>query len=508
MPIQAQHPEPSSPGLVLTSPSTARKSARQTLRRACRRPLVTLVAVALVAPGLVLLAPVGTAVAAAPTCGSMDRKVLERVNPSTQVNSLTLSAKESAGTTSLGFTSVRDTSVLAASDSGKGLVAVHRLYRPSRGDFYYTRSKAEIRRVVRTMGYVDQGIVFYAAKVSKSCLVPVWSYHKGAMHRYVTSRADKVALVASGWKKQKVRFYLRKAAVDSKFTIAVMPDTQQEVLRDSDKRMLNRAHYLVKQRKALDLRYVSHTGDVVNWDTRDHAQYRRAAAALKPINDAGIPLSLSIGNHDTEATCPGGSACNVSQTRVLFRTTATFNRYLRPAPLDQEGAFEAGKVDNTFHVFSAGGADWLVLNLELWPRKSVVRWAQEVVATHPRHNVMILTHSYLTSSGKIYDGRGGYGDTSGEYLYDNLISRYANIRMVFSGHTGTSKHRVDRGVHGNRIDSYLLAMHSNTTNPMRFVEIDTKAGTERTWVYAPWTKLTYTGKNYRGTVKGVKWLVG
>ncbi|WP_375423706.1 metallophosphoesterase [uncultured Friedmanniella sp.] len=491
------------------SPLAPPRTAAATVRRDRRRPLVTLLAASLAVPGLVLLAPSGTAVAAAAaSCGSFDRTVRERVNPSTQTSSLTTSATQSAATAGLGFTSVRDTSVLAAQAAGRGLVAVHRLYRPARGDFFYTSSPADIARVVSAMGYVDQGTAFYAGRAGRSCLVAVTSYRKGQLHRFVTSRADKAALVATGWKKQKVRFYLRKAPVDTKFTVAVMPDTQQEVLSNGDGRMLNRANYLVKNRSALDLRYVSHTGDVVNWDTADHAQYQRAAAGLKPITAAGIPLSLTIGNHDTEATCPGGSACDAARTRVLFRTTGTFNSYLKPGPLDQEGAFQRGKIDNTFHVFSAGGGDWLVLNLELWPRKSVVAWAQQVVATHPRHNVMVLTHSYLTSSGKIYQGRGGYGDTSGQYLYDHLISRYANIRVVFSGHTGTSKHRVDHGVHGNRIDSYLLAMHSTTTNPMRFVEIDTRADTLRTWVYAPWTKHTYTGASYRSTSTKMGWILG
>lgn len=481
------------------------QASRPPARR--RRAVVALVTGSLAAPVLALLGPAPTASAATPTCASFDTTVLERVHPVTQTNSLTLSRGQSAATESLGFTSVRDASVRAASDGGTGLVAVHRLWRPSRGgDFFYSTSPTEIRRLVTTLGYLDQGTVFHASVVPRSCLVAVWSYRHGTRHRYVTSAADKAALVAAGWKKQKLRFYLAKAPVDPTFTIAVMPDTQQEVLSDGDGRLRNRANYLVQQRRKLDLRYVSHTGDVVNWDTGDHAQYRRAAAGLKPLETAGIPLSLSIGNHDTRATCPGGSACDAAKTRQLFRTTATFNRYLNPGPLDQEGAFEAGKIDNTYHVFTAGGASWLVLNLELWPRKSAVRWAQQVVASHPKHNVIVLTHSYLTSSGKIYSGRGGYGDTSGTYLYDNLISRYANIRLVFSGHTGQAKHRVDRGVHGNRVDSYLLAVHSATTNPMRFLTINTSTRSMRTWVYAPWTKHTYTGAGYSGRVTGLKWL--
>ncbi len=45
---------------------------------------------------------------------------------------------------------------------------------------------------------------------------------------------------------------------------------------------------------------------------------------------------------------------------------------------------------------------------------------------------------------------------------------------------------------GNVIHSYLLAMHSNTTNPTRMVEINVSAGVVSSWVYAPYTKTSYT----------------
>ena len=70
-----------------------------------------------------------------------------------------------------------------------------------------------------------------------------------------------------------------------------------------------------------------------------------------------------------------------------------------------QGYFEAGKVDNTYSRFDAGGRHWLVLNLELWPRTAVVAWAQPVVASHPDDNVIVATHSYLTASGAIYQTR-------------------------------------------------------------------------------------------------------
>ena len=86
--------------------------------------------------------------------------------------------------------------------------------------------------------------------------------------------------------------------------------------------------------------------------------------------------------------------------------------------------------------------------------------------------------------------RSRYGATSPRYLYDNLVSRYANVRFVFSGHTGDATHRVDTGVHGNRIVSFLQALHSST-NPVRIVEIDTAAGDASSWIYAPHDNRAY-----------------
>jgi hypothetical protein len=87
---------------------------------------------------------------------------------------------------------------------------------------------------------------------------------------------------------------------------------------------------------------------------------------------------------------------------------------------------------------------------------------------------------------------GSYGANSPQYLFDNLIKQYANIKFVFSGHVGVAGSRVDTGVHGNKIYSFLQTVHSNTTNPVRLVEIDTKADSLRTWVYGPYNNQSFT----------------
>ncbi|MFG2050780.1 carbohydrate-binding domain-containing protein [Micromonospora sp. NPDC048935] len=279
---------------------------------------------------------------------------------------------------------------------------------------------------------------------------------------------------------------------DTKFSFAVLPDTQQEVLNASDTRFLNRTNWLVQNRSALDLRFVTSSGDVVNWDTPDHAQYGIARNAMRPIENAAIPYALALGNHDTQATGPGGSARDPARTRELLRDTTVFNRYFTVSQYRAvTGQFEAGKVDNSYSTFEAGGVRWLVLTLELWPRVAAVNWARNVVAANPRHNVIVVTHDYIDGNGAI-EQSAGYGETSPQYLFDNLVKRYANIRFVFSGHTGIAGNRVDTGVNGNKIYSFLQTFHSNSTNPVRLVEVDTAANSLRTWIYAPHDNRSFT----------------
>lgn len=427
---------------------------------------------------------------AAPSCAAFSSKVYDEVNPATTAQILTTHAASFVGYQARGFTETRPYSLTAASVSGSSLGSVHQLYRAKNKNYFYSLDPAEIARAIKSYGYVDQGRAFYAATQDASCLKPVWSFHHPAgYHRFVTTQADQDYLSARGWRRERVRFYLGEPSLASVFTLAVMPDTQQEVLNRYDRRFADRVGWLTANEAALDLRFVTHTGDIVNWDTSDHAQYEVAESALDGLNGK-IPYSVTIGNHDTAAVGPGGGAADPKRTRILVRDTSSANAYFDDATAAKAGQFEVGKIDNAYHTFSAGGLEWMVLNLELWPRRTAVAWARDVVADHPDHNVIIATHSYLMGNRSLYQ-KSDYGETSPQYLFDNLVKVYPNVKMVLSGHTGSAAHRRDTGVNGNRIHSLLLTMHDNRTNPLRLIEINTKTNTMASFVYGPSLKRVY-----------------
>ena len=292
---------------------------------------------------------------------------------------------------------------------------------------------------------------------------------------------------------------------DNTFSIAVIGDTQTEVTSDSDSRFANRTAWLAANKSALDLRYVVHTGDVVNWGWLDAKQYTRARNAMAKLTAAKLPWSVAVGNHDTRAvgwnnvtgsTGYGGAAyannpeCRrrlspaECDTKKLVRKTAEFNASFPAGKLaGLGGTFESGKIDNAWTTFTANGTKWLVLNIEFAPRKTAVEWARKVVASHPKHNVIIDTHYYLTGSGGISTSNAGYGETSGKYIYDKIVSKYRNVKIVLSGHTGAYTSRTDKN-NGNTTVSYLGNDLGGANNPVRILTINASTGKITSTVYS------------------------
>jgi hypothetical protein len=295
------------------------------------------------------------------------------------------------------------------------------------------------------------------------------------------------------------------------FSFAVVPDTQPEVKAD-DPRTDKRVAWLVAHREALNLQWVLHSGDVQDWDTPDHQQWVTMSARFAALAAAGIPFIAAPGSHDTAAVCEGGSACPGADASVTVRDTTLWNAYYPPSYFGFEGMAEKGKSDNGFRTFRAGGVDWLVLSLEIWPRPEVIDWAKEVVASHPHHNVIVLTHMFLEKDGSISTTNGGYGATTPTQLWEALKG-YPNVVMTFSGHTGQVFSGSTPAVDGHPVAMFLQAMHAPDTNPVRIVTVDTAAGTIRTQVRSSFDRSKPVGQQdveeaypYSVTIPGMRFV--
>ncbi len=456
---------------------------------------------------------VSTASAITDDCTEFTLPVSRLVNTKSDASLLSQFTDELTAALGFGFSLNDGVKLTVSPSAGDDLVAVWRVYNPSTFDFSWASEGADLD-AMKAAGYTAQFRQFYASTVNNDCVSTAYRLKNGnGKTRIAVGSPDRDELTADGWTVASSGIFYAvpggttptpapptdpdpdpvpepPSPTDDEFTVAVVPDTQQETWSDTDTRLKNRSQWLVDNASTLNLKFATHAGDVVDWGNVAPAQFTRVKNGYLPLNGK-IPYSLTVGNHDTAAVCTGGSACPGANTNVTVRDTTAFNNaFTESLFTNLKGEYEAGKVDNSYHTFSAGGQNWMVLNLELWARQGAIDWAKSVVAAHPSYNVIVATHSYLNSDGSISTSNGGYGATSPKYLFDSLIKVYPNIKMVMSGHVGGAASRVDTGNNGNKILSLLQCFHSRTTNPVRLLKISVSKGTVKSSVYAPYTKET------------------
>jgi len=279
------------------------------------------------------------------------------------------------------------------------------------------------------------------------------------------------------------------SAAAEPFRIVVIPDTQwaSQKWPELPTKM---TEWIVANRDRENIRYVLHVGDAVQTGG-DEQEWRNIAASMRVL-DGKVPFIMAVGNHDMDRLKPG-------------RSTVMFNRFF---PVEQSrklagfgGSFRADSNDNSFHTFAAGGKKWLILSLNFTPSKEEIVWGNEVVASHPDHQIILLTHSYLTHTER---------DVAGKILWDQLVRLHPNLSMVFCGHLSTVHSRAE-GDHGNTVCEMLFDWQ-NDVDPepnsyFAVITIDPAAGTIRSRAYSPaYDKELEGGRSGRIEFNNVRFL--
>lgn len=276
-----------------------------------------------------------------------------------------------------------------------------------------------------------------------------------------------------------------------KFVIPILPDTQYEI-SDNQAMFTSQINWIVNNKKLLKIPIVLHVGDIINWQTPDQYMWKIASKGFKILDSAQIPYALAVGNHDCAAIAVGGGTAP-GNVIVNLRDTREFNDFFPGSRfIDQKGRYESNKSDNAWYTFKAGGLKWLVLTLEFASRQGVVDWANKIISGNSDHNVIILTHNYLTGRGAICQDKSGEGYLGPQSIYDQIVKVHSNIRMVFSGHVGSSAWRDDIGTKGNHIYQMLQDYQGQNSGGgfIRLIEIDTKAGTISAKMFSPYLNQT------------------
>ena len=173
--------------------------------------------------------------------------------------------------------------------------------------------------------------------------------------------------------------------------MAVLPDTQIYSLQlpglfDAQ------TGFIRNNQKRLDIQFVVNLGDITDQNTI--VEWQRAAEAMSLLNGV-VPYAIMGGNHDY------GPSGNASTRDTYLNDYFSYDELSSFATFG--GAFEEGKLDNTYHLFSIGGHNFVLLALEWGPRDEVVAWADRVMRDHPDREGILVTHAYLNNNDLRYD---------------------------------------------------------------------------------------------------------
>ncbi len=292
--------------------------------------------------------------------------------------------------------------------------------------------------------------------------------------------------------------------VPGSWTLVVLPDTQRYTAEETDpglKMFSEITQWIADNKETRNIQFVLHEGDITGGNLP--ATWQVASDAMTLLDKAGIAYCMVPGNHDHDGSNPHQHAPN---RNTLLNDHFPVSRYQKMATFG--GAFEPGKTESSYHLFSAGGKNYIAVALEMGPRNEVVTWADRILSRHADRTALIVTHAYTYSDGTRYDwaAKGTAQDynlhcksyafsaphngtenvNDGEQLWQKLVSKHKNIRMVFSGHVAWAGARqTDVGKHGQVVHEMVAAYHDPPEGWIRLLEFHPDGRTVQVKTYSP-----------------------
>jgi hypothetical protein len=228
----------------------------------------------------------------------------------------------------------------------------------------------------------------------------------------------------------------------SDFTIVVLPDTQSYISNPSYSPTFGaQTLWVVNTKNSLNTAFVSHVGDIVEHIDASEQEWTDASGYMATLDSNGVRSNVALGNHDMSTT---GVAAKFDQYFPVSRYEgfSWYGGYLGKDllldPVNRQNK------DN-YELFSVGGLDFIVINLEQDVPSYALSWADRILKANPTRRAIISTHAYLSASGSrptsvTYRTDDG---TSAEAVWQQLIKPNCNVFLVISGHYLGEARRTD-----------------------------------------------------------------
>ena len=202
-----------------------------------------------------------------------------------------------------------------------------------------------------------------------------------------------------------VTFYGRKAGTGSgeDFRITVIPDSQNE--STSYPAVFNSmTQWIANNKSGQNIVFTTHVGDIVNTSTST-TEWTNADTAMDYLDAGNVAYSVGPGNHDM-----GG----------------LYNNYFGTSRFSGKswyGGHYGSDNYNNYSLFSAGGMDFILINLQYSSTSAMLDWADALLKANPTRRGIVEQHDLLNLN-NTWDNQAPY-----TALKDN-----PNLFLMLCGH--------------------------------------------------------------------------
>lgn len=290
-----------------------------------------------------------------------------------------------------------------------------------------------------------------------------------------------------------------------KFTVAVIPDTQNYVdyrhqkwsgfAFDGTEQFYDQMRFIRANARSNggDIVFASHVGDVwqhyskwmdpahsargFNWVPNAGSEVARspkvttrgfeipAAAQAFDLLDGALPFSVVPGNHDydalwTDPKDPPRDADGYVGRRHIGGLEGYLSAFSSESPLFKGKGWYVGHHDNgadSAQIFSAGQCQFLHIGLQYHAPDRSLEWARSILRAHPTLPVILTTHDYLRRDGSLNrlsnpnNALMDPNDNDPQMIWDEFISQNDQIFMVLSGHITGQGFSINKNARGNPV---------------------------------------------------------
>jgi autotransporter-associated beta strand protein len=240
----------------------------------------------------------------------------------------------------------------------------------------------------------------------------------------------------------------REASATAPFTLVALPDTQY-YSANAPQIFAAQTQWVVANKSTLNIAFVTHLGDIVD-DGSSTTQWNNALPAMNLL-DGNVPYSVCFGNHDLHWDYPSGDGYTKALTYFGPSRYQSYSWF--------GGASSTGL--DTYQVFSAGGYQFLHLNLRYNPDSSDLAWAQTVIGGHSSLPTILSTHAYLNTSGA--------RDSIGSTIWGTLVKSNSQIFLTINGHYSGESQLISTDDAGRKVIQMVCDYQSYRNNGAGFL---------------------------------------